>query len=130
MDTSREDVGIAIRSAFLRRGTQQRFSLFALVVLAVVFLFVETLDNKPLNYLRSLIKDSIYRGSLIISSPSKGIDYLFVKIESHVKDDVSKGAKILTGGRRHKLLETFFDNLVGLLQKLLLKRLFFRYFLE
>ena len=84
MDTSREDVGIAIRSAFLRRGTQQRFSLFALVVLAVVFLFVETLDNKPLNYVRSFIKDSIYRGSLIISSPSKGIDYLFVKIESHI----------------------------------------------
>jgi len=84
MDTSREDVGIAIRSAFLRKGTQQRFSLFALVVLAVVFLFVETLDNKPLNYLRSFIKDSIYRGSLIISSPSKGIDYLFVKIENHI----------------------------------------------
>ena len=30
MDTSREDVGIAIRSAFLRKGTQQRFSLFVL----------------------------------------------------------------------------------------------------
>ena len=83
MDTSREDVGIAIRSAFLRKGTQQRFSLFALVVLAVAFLFIETLDNKPLNYLRSFIKDSIYRGSLIISSPSKGADYLFVKIENH-----------------------------------------------
>ena len=32
METSREDVGIAIRSAFLRKGTKQRFSLFALVV--------------------------------------------------------------------------------------------------
>ncbi|SVC61535.1 uncharacterized protein METZ01_LOCUS314389, partial [marine metagenome] len=30
MDTSREDVGISIRSAFLRKGIQQRFSLFAL----------------------------------------------------------------------------------------------------
>ena len=84
MDTSREDVGIAIRSAFLRKGTQQRFSLFALVVLSVAFLFIETLDNKPLNYLRSFVKDSIYRGSLIISSPSKGFNYLFVKIEDHV----------------------------------------------
>ena len=39
METSREDVGIAIRSAFLRRGTQQRFSLFVLVILSVVLIF-------------------------------------------------------------------------------------------
>tara|TARA_B100001996_G_scaffold246707_1_gene191070 strand:- start:865 stop:1713 length:849 start_codon:yes stop_codon:yes gene_type:complete len=71
MDTSREDVGIAIRSAFLSRGTKQRFSLFALVVLSVIFIFVETIENKPLNFLRSIIKDSIYRGSIIISAPAK-----------------------------------------------------------
>ena len=29
METSREDFGIAIRSAFLAKGTKQRFSLFA-----------------------------------------------------------------------------------------------------
>ena len=39
METSREDFGIAIRSAFLKRGTQQRFSLLALVLLSVAFLF-------------------------------------------------------------------------------------------
>ena len=39
---------------------------------------------KIINRVFSFIKDSIYRGSLIISSPSKGIDYLFVKIESHI----------------------------------------------
>ena len=61
METSREDVGIAIRSAFLRKETQQRFSLFALVLLSIAFLFIEKIETKPLDYLRSFIKDVIYR---------------------------------------------------------------------
>ena len=61
MDTSREDVGIAIRSAFLAKGSKQKFSLFALIVLSIIFLFVETIETKPLNYFRSFIKDVIYR---------------------------------------------------------------------
>ena len=73
MDTSREDVGIAIRSAFLAKGTKQKFSLFALIILSIVFLFVETIDIKPLNYFRSFIKDAIYRGSLVVSAPSKSL---------------------------------------------------------
>ena len=36
MDTSRDDVGIAIRSAFLRKGTKQRFSLFALIIISII----------------------------------------------------------------------------------------------
>ena len=71
MDTSREDVGIAIRSAFLAKGSKQRFSLFALIILSVTFIFVETIETKPLNYFRSLIKDTIYRGSLVVSYPEK-----------------------------------------------------------
>ena len=60
METSRDDVGIAIRSAFLKKGAQQRFSLFALVVLSVFLLFAETIETQPLNYLRSFVKDIIY----------------------------------------------------------------------
>ena len=55
MDTSREDVGIAIRSALLSKGTKQRFSLFVLIVLSVIFIFVESVEKKPLKYLRSFI---------------------------------------------------------------------------
>ena len=43
MDTSREDVGITIRSALLAKGTKQKFSLFALVVLSIVFIYIETI---------------------------------------------------------------------------------------
>ena len=73
MDTSREDVSIAIRSAFLRRGTQQRFSLFALVVLSCVLIFLDTLDSKPLNKARSFVKDVIFRGALVTTYPSKSL---------------------------------------------------------
>ena len=74
MQTNREDVGIAVRSAFLAKGTKQRFSLFVLVVLSILFIFAETIQSKPLNYLRSFIKDSIYRGSLIVSAPTRGFN--------------------------------------------------------
>ena len=84
METSREDVGIAIRSAFLAKGTKQRFSLLALVVLSIIFIFVETVETKPLNYIRSFIKDTIYRGSLVVSLPSKSFSSFTNIISEHI----------------------------------------------
>jgi len=84
METSREDVGIAIRSAFLQKGTQQRFSLIALLAVSIILLFVETIETKPLNYLRSIIKDTIYRGSLVVSSPSKFFRITANKARDHI----------------------------------------------
>jgi len=71
MDTSRDDVSIAIRSAFLKKGTQQKFSLLILILLSITFIFFESIQFKPLDYLRSAVKDTIYRGSVIVSYPSK-----------------------------------------------------------
>jgi len=84
METSREDVGIAIRSAFLRRGTQQRFSLFVLIIISVVLILVETIETKPLNKIRSFVKDIVYRSAIIISSPVKGINNFTNFMSSHV----------------------------------------------
>jgi len=84
METSREDVGIAIRSAFLRKGTQQRFSLFALIVFSIILIYVETIETKPLDYLRSFIKDTIYRGSVVASFPSKGFKSVFGAVQDHL----------------------------------------------
>ena len=84
MDTSREDVGIAIRSAFLAKGGKQRFSLFALVILSIIFIFVETVETQPLNYLRSFIKDTIYRGALVVSTPSKGLGNFTEYVKGHI----------------------------------------------
>tara|TARA_B100000029_G_scaffold166994_1_gene163164 strand:+ start:899 stop:1741 length:843 start_codon:yes stop_codon:yes gene_type:complete len=83
METSREDVGIAIRSAFLQKGTQQRFSLLILIIVSILLLFIETFETKPLNFIRSIVKDGIYRGSVIISAPAKGSASAFKGIKSH-----------------------------------------------
>ena len=85
MQTSREDFSIAVRSAFLKRDVQQRFSLFALIIVCIILLFVEKIETKPLNYLRSFVKDIIYRGSVIVSSPSKGIKTVSSEIGTHIK---------------------------------------------
>ena len=84
METNREDVGIAIRSAFLRRDTQQRFSLFVLVVVSIFLLFVEKIETKPLNYFRSAVKDVIYRGSEIISFPARSLGGSIDLISDHI----------------------------------------------
>ena len=73
METSRDDVGIAIRSAFLTKGIKKKFSLLFLVIFSITLLFIETIETKPLNFVRAFIKDTIYRGSLIVSFPSKSI---------------------------------------------------------
>ena len=92
METSREDVGIVLRSALLVRGAQQRFSLFILAIVCFLLLFIETIETKPLNYLRSFLKDTIYRGSLIVSSPIKGLEFTFTSIGNHINlyDDYDK----------------------------------------
>ena len=84
METSREDVGIAIRSAFLKKGTKQRFSLLVLVLLSILLLFFETIQTKPTKYFRSLVKDSIYRISVIASAPLRGISNTSGFISNHI----------------------------------------------
>ena len=85
METSREDFGIAVRSAFLRKETKQRFSLFLLVIASLVLLFFDSLESKPINFVRSFVKDTIYRGSVITSSPIKGVKYVTTKVADHLK---------------------------------------------
>ena len=109
MDTSREDFGIAIRSAFLAKGSKQKFSLFALIVLSIVFLSVETIEKKPLKYFRAFVKDVIYRGALIVSAPSKSINNFSDFIKQHVNlyDDYSK-LKVENNELKNKISETNF----------------------
>ena len=85
MDTSREDFGIAVRSAFLRKGTKQRFSLFVLSIISIMLLLFDSMESKPINFVRSFVKDTIYRGSLIISSPINGISYISNEVTNHFR---------------------------------------------
>ena len=84
METSREDFGIAIRSAFLKKGVQQKFSLLLLIIISVFLLIIEKIETKPLNYFRSIVKDAIYRGSIIVASPYDGLKKFKDETEQHI----------------------------------------------
>ena len=71
MSTSRDDFGIAIRSALLQRGAKQKFSLFALILLSLFIFVLDISELKPIKILRSLLNDGVYRISAISSSPIK-----------------------------------------------------------
>ena len=58
---SRDDFIIAIRSAFLKKGNQQRFSLIGLIIFSVILLVLGSFNYKPINYLKSGIKEIVYR---------------------------------------------------------------------
>ena len=85
MVTSRDDFSIAIRSAFLKKGVKQKFSLLALIVASIILLSLEAIDSKSLNFVRSAIKDVIYRASFITSIPGNIIGPMFTTIQSHFK---------------------------------------------
>ena len=71
MSTSRDDFGIAIRSALLQRGAKQKFSLFVLILLSLFIFALDISELKPIKILRSLLNDGVYRISAISSSPIK-----------------------------------------------------------
>ena len=83
--TSRDDFSIAIRSAFLKKGVKQKFSLLALIIASVILLSLESINSKSLNFVRSAIKDVIYRTSFITSIPGNIISPMFTTIQSHFK---------------------------------------------
>ena len=71
MSTSRDDFGIAIRSALLQRGAKQKFSLFVLILLSLSIFALDISGLKPIKIIRSLLNDGVYRISAISSSPIK-----------------------------------------------------------
>ena len=84
METSRDDFVIAIRSAFLKRGTQQRFSILGLISFSIIFLILGSLEFKATDYVKTFIKDIVYRSSFIISTPEKFLKKNYLVIQDHL----------------------------------------------
>ena len=84
METSRDDFIIAIRSAFLKKGTQQRFSLLGLISFSIFFLILSSLNFKVIDYVKIAIKEVVYRSSFIVSGPEKFIKNNYLIINSHL----------------------------------------------
>ena len=83
MNVSRDDFVIAIRSAFLKKQTKQKFSLLSLITLSIIILILSSFDYKIIKTVRSGINEIIYRGSFVISAPEKIVKNLDTEIRNH-----------------------------------------------
>ena len=85
MEPSRDDFVIALRSAFLKKGTQQRFSLLSLIFFSIVFLILGSFNFKIINYVKVGIKEVVYRSSFIVSVPENLLKDSYLTIQNHNK---------------------------------------------
>ena len=84
METNRDDFIIAIRSAFLKKGTKQRFSLVVLIFFSLTILFLGKYDFKGINILKSGLNEFVYRATFIISIPENFIKNTYNLTLSHI----------------------------------------------
>ena len=84
MASSRDDFIIAIRSAFLKKSYQQKFSLLTLIFLSLVTILLGNLNFKPVQYVKIGINEIVYRSSFVVSIPENYFKNLNIKIEEHL----------------------------------------------
>ncbi len=85
MEPSRDDFIIAVRSAFLKKGTRQRFSLVALLFFSVVLIVLGKFNFVAIKYLKIGLNEIVYRTSFIASIPEKYIGNSLQAIEKHLR---------------------------------------------
>ena len=84
MASSRDDFIIAIRSAFLKKQTKQKFSLLSLIFISIFIIILSSLNFKIVSYIKSGINELVYRSSFnYFSFPEKTLKQLFDKIKYH-----------------------------------------------
>ena len=83
MQTNRDDFIIAIRSAFLKRGNQQRFSLIALILFSIFIIVLGKYNFKGVNFLKLSIKEVVYRTTFIVSVPENFVISSYQTIHDH-----------------------------------------------
>ena len=57
MSASRDDFGIAFRSALLQKGAAQKFSLVTFLIIAILIFFLDTYNFNFMKPIRSFIND-------------------------------------------------------------------------
>jgi len=109
MEPSRDDFVIAIRSAFFKKETQQRFSLLSLIFFSIIFLILGSLNFKVINYLKTGINEIVYRSSFIVSGPENFIKNNYFKVQKHLNlyEENEKNKYELLNLRSKDLLNQF-----------------------
>ena len=85
MESSRDDFIIALRSAFLKKRTQQRFSLLSLIFFSIIILILGNFNFKVINYIKLGINEIVYRSSFIVSVPENLLKDSYLTLQNHNK---------------------------------------------
>lgn len=85
MQPSRDDFVIAIRSAFLSKSAQQRFSLLLLIFFSLILISLSKFNFKAIDYVRMSFKELAYRSSFIVSIPEKYIKIGYYSFKDHLQ---------------------------------------------
>ena len=83
MASSRDDFIIAIRSAFLKKSTQQKFSLLTLVFISISIIVLSNLDFRIIRYIKIGINELVYRSSFVVSAPENFIKNTFNEVRDY-----------------------------------------------
>ena len=121
MSSSRDDFGIAFRSALLQRGGAQKFSLIFLIFIASIIFFLDVFGFGFMKPIRSIINDGIYRVSLVASSPSRFVPQATGSITDlfNIKSENEKLKKALEVYRQKELSVEYLSNQNKNLRKIL-----------
>ena len=92
--SSRDDFVIAIRSAFLKKDTKQKFSLLALILLTLTILIFARYDFRFVKFAKTSLNEIAYRSTFIFSAP-----------ENFVKTTYTETKNILFVYNKNKILE-------------------------
>jgi len=121
MSSSRDDFGIAFRSALLQRGAAQKFSLVFLIIIASIIFFLDVYGFGFMKPVRSIINDGIYRISLVASSPSRFIPQVTGSVTNlfNIKSENEKLKKALEVYKQKDLSVEYLTNQNKNLRKIL-----------
>jgi rod shape-determining protein MreC len=106
MTSSRDDFVIAFRSAFLKKENKQKFSLLTLLFISILIIILSSLNFKIIKDLKSIISESVYRTSFIVSVPENFLinSYLKVAEYSNFYEDYKKNKEELKNFQSKEIL--------------------------
>ena len=99
MSVSRDDFGIAFRSALLQRGASHKFSILSLIILATIIFFLDVYGFQAIKTTRSFINDLVYRVTYLASAPTRLFPGINKGIASHfnLKEENEKLKQVIEG---------------------------------
>ena len=127
MVSSWDDFVIAVRSAFLKKGNQQKFSLLSLILFSIVFLILGNFNFKIINFNKIVIKEIINYSAFVVNIPENAIKKSYNEVLDHFD---FYNDYLLTKNKLQKLKNKDLEKKIITFENIELKKLIDDYFVE